>query len=177
MSANHPQTSQEWATTAHRLPLSFSDHNDREIEIDVYGEYLTGDEFDPLVGLYGAFNPADRELGLPPIGGKRIREWLETLLEGHNVLAWHDDVVAGHTTLLKVRPSVYELGIFVHRAYQHAGIEFQLLMALLEYGKQNGVESVRLFAERQQTAVKFYRKTGFKLVNSQGFELKMVQEL
>jgi GNAT superfamily N-acetyltransferase len=179
MSANHPQAvSQEWTTTVHLPPLLFSDCADREVEIDVYGEYLSGDEFEPLVGLYGAFNSADRKLGLPPSGGERIREWLETLLNGHNVLAWHDDIVAGHATLLEVRSDVYELGIFIHRAYQHSGIKFQLLTTLLEYGKRNGVENVRLIVERQQpTAVRLYQKLGFNPTNPWGFELEMVQEL
>jgi ribosomal protein S18 acetylase RimI-like enzyme len=158
--------------------MSFSDDNGRRIDITVYDEHLTVDEFEPLVGLYGAFDSADRTLGLPPSGGTRIRKWLETVLEGHNVLAWHDDVIAGHATLMEVRPGIYELGIFVHRAYQHSGIDYQLITTLLKYGKHHGIGTVRLVVERRyQTAITLYRKTGFESVNSSSLELKMVQEL
>lgn len=179
MSVNHLQAApRERTTTIHLPSFSFSDRKVRPIEICGYGEYLSGDEFEPLVGLYGAFDSADRTLGLPPTGGKRIREWLETLLEGQNVLAWHDDVVAGHAALIEIRPGAHELGIFVHRAYPQSGISFHLVTTLLEYGKRNGVETVQLIVERQRhTAVTLYQKMGFESVNPRGLELKMVQEL
>lgn len=159
-------------------PISFSDGDKREIDIDVYGEHLTVDEFEPLVGLYGVFDPADRALGLPPTGGKRIREWLEILLDGQNVLAWHGDVVAGHATLLEIHPGVYELGTFVHRAYQRAGIGSRLVTGLLEQGKRAGVETVRLVVGRtHRTAITLYRKAGFEPIHPPGIALEMVKEL
>ena len=143
-----------------------------------YGEHLSIDEFEPLVGLYGAFEPSDRALGLPPTGGTRIREWLDTLLAGRNLLAWHGDVVAGHATLVEVRPGVCELGAFVHRAYQCAGIGVRLVTTLLADGKRNGVENVRLLVERtQRAAMTLYQKTGFEPTNPRGLAVEMTREL
>lgn len=164
--------------TVHPPPVSFTDRDEREIELAVYGEHLAVDEFEPLVGMYGVFDHTDRTLGLPPIGGRRIREWLRRLLDGHNVLAWHGDIVAGHAALVEISSGVYELGTFVHRAYQRSGIGFNLVTTLLEHGKQNGVETVRLFVERKQPKVlALYQKTGFEPIGQQGFEQAMVRDL
>lgn len=179
MSTNRLRTaSRERATPVRFPPFSFVDSDEREIELAVYGEHLAVDEFEPLVGLYGSFDPADRTLGLPPAGGSRIREWLRTLLDGRNVLAWHDDAVAGHAVLVEIKSGVYELGTFIHRAYQRSGIGSQLVTSLLDYGKQNGVERVRLTVERTGlTALTRYRKTGFTPTTPRAFAVEMTQEL
>jgi GNAT superfamily N-acetyltransferase len=98
-------------------PLSFEDKEGREIEIRPYSE----DEFEAVVEMYADFEPADRAQGIPPATESRVRDWFENLLEGLNVVAWHDDRAVGHATLVPDEDS-HELAIFVHQDYQRAGI-------------------------------------------------------
>lgn len=167
-------------------PLSFTDREDREIEVLAYDrryeapeersddELGRGEEFEALVRMYDEFDPADRAQGIPPSGEKRIREWLETLADGLNVIAWHDERVAGHATLVPDGNGAYELAIFVHQDYQGAGIGTQLMHALLGHAKRNGVEKVWLTVERwNRAAVNLYQETGFMTSDSQSFEMEM----
>lgn len=154
-------------------PRSFVDREGHTIAIRFHGEHLERDEFEPLVSLYGAFHPADRIYDLPPSGGDRIRAWLGRLLRGVNVLAWHDDAVAGHATLVET-PTGFELMAFVHRAYQHAGIGRRLVATLVEYGRRNGIEEIGLVVDRRhRTAVGLFRRAGFEPVNARGSALEM----
>ena len=178
MSTKQQRPSQDWSAPFSPVPFSFLDEEGRSIEICAYDKHLTVDEFEPLVGLYGAFDTTDRTLGLPPSDGKRIRTWLGQVLTGQNVVAWYEDMVAGHAALVEVRPAIYELGVFVHRAFQGSGIGFQLVTSLLRHGTENGVETVQLVVERQhQAAVQLFQKTGFRPVTAWHAELEMRQTL
>ena len=81
-------------------PLSFVDGEDRDIEIRPYPDDADGesgeDEFEALVEMYTAFDPADRAQGIPPGRESDVRSWLETILgdDGYNVVAWDGDTVA-----------------------------------------------------------------------------------
>ena len=178
MSAKQQRPSQDRGVPFSPIPASFSDKEGRSIEICTYDEHLRIDEFEPLVGLYGAFDTTDRTLGLPPSGGKQIRTWLKRVLTGQNVIAWYEDVVAGHAVLVEVQPAVYELGVFVHQTFQSAGIGFQLVTSLLRWGIENEVETVQLVVERQhRAAVELFQKTGFRRENAWDTELEMRQTL
>ena len=167
-------------------PLSFTDKEDRRIEVLAYdrryeseeeiieGELGGGEEFESLVAMYGTFDPADRAQGIPPSDERRIREWLAVLRDGYNVLAWHDDRVAGHATLVPDGEGAYELAIFVNQAYQGAGIGTKLMEALLGHAKREGVERVWLTVERwNRAAVSLYEKMGFETSDAQSFEMEM----
>lgn len=119
-----------------RLPFSFVTRDGRTIVVCPYGDRLAGNEFEPLVAMYGAFDPADRVQGRPPSGGDRIRAWLEELLVGPNVVAWHHDAVAGHAALVTARSDRYEIVSFVHRAYRRSEIERRLTASLLDRGRR-----------------------------------------
>jgi len=156
-------------------PRTFTDGEGREITIRVH-EGRNGaadDAFDALVRMYVDFDPADRAQGIPPIGERRVRDWLDVLMGGFNVIAWHDDRAVGHATLVP-DGAVYELAIFVHQDYQHAGVGTELIRLLLGYGASEGVERVWLTVERwNQPAVSLYHSQGFETTEAESFELEM----
>ncbi|WP_418286230.1 N-acetyltransferase family protein [Halorubrum sp. DTA46] len=154
-------------------PIEFTDREDRSIEIRAYEGSEVG--YESLVEMYDAFDPADRAQGIPPGGESRIREWLDAILEGDclNVIAWCGDEAAGHATLVP-DGDAYELAIFVHQAYQRAGIGTHLIRGLLGHGQANGVTTVWLTVERwNRAAVSLYKKIGFETSNAESFELEM----
>ncbi|SEH37076.1 Acetyltransferase (GNAT) family protein [Halopenitus malekzadehii] len=157
-------------------PITFTDRNDREIEVRAYDG--SEQEHDALATMYEAFDPADRAQGIPPGGAEEIRRWLSTILEGdcYNVLAWHGDDVAGHATLVPAYDDAesFELAIFVLQEYQEAGIGTRLIEALLGHGQAADVEVVWLTVERwNHAAVSLYEKIGFETADAESFELGM----
>jgi len=152
-------------------PVEFEDREGRAIEVRAYED---GDE-EALVEMYDEFDPADRAQGIPPSTEDRIRDWLELIVdEGHNVIAWHDDAVAGHATLVPDGAEAYELAIFVTQEYQRAGIGGRLIRALLGYGASQDVEHVWLTVERwNRAAVALYEDVGFERSGTESFELEM----
>jgi len=152
-------------------PTSFSDRDGREIELRPFDD---GD-VDAVTEMYVNFDPEDRAQGVPPVGEERVRNWLGTLTEnGHNVVAWRDDEVVGHATLVPDTEGGYELAIFVHQDYQGAGIGTHLIRNLLGYGADEGVDKVWLTVERwNRPAVALYEKVGFEVIDSESFEIEM----
>ncbi|WP_281193812.1 GNAT family N-acetyltransferase [Halorubrum sp. F4] len=158
-------------------PIAFVDRKDREIEIRAYDGSEGAEE--ALVSMYTAFDPSDRAQGIPPGGEPRIRTWLEAILTDDclNVIAWCDDEVAGHATLVP-DDDAYELAIFVHQTYQEAGIGTRLIRGLLGHGQAEGIEKVWLTVERwNRAAVSLYEKIGFETSNAESFELEMALRL
>lgn len=153
-------------------PLAFTDHDGREIEVRAYDG--TEREHEALVEMYVAFDPADRAQGIPPTEERRIRSWIDEILDtGLNVVAWDGDTAAGHATLVP-QGDAYELAIFVLQAYQEAGIGTRLMEVLLGHGADEGVRKVWLTVERwNQPAVNLYRKIGFESSDAESFELEM----
>lgn len=168
-------------------PFSFTDAEGREIEVRPFaGDVAEGDEeFEALVEMYTAFDPADRAQGIPPSRESGVRDWLDTILGGDacNVVAWDGDAAAGHATLVPdTTPvpdeGVYELAIFVLQSYQGAGIGTRLIEALLGYGAESGVDLVWLTVERwNRPAVGLYKKVGFETSDAESFELEMTARL
>jgi GNAT superfamily N-acetyltransferase len=168
-------------------PVSFEDREGREIE--TRGGEPGAAVPEALVGMYEAFDPADRAQGIPPSGERRIREWLAALYEsGYNAVAWHGADAAGHATLVAESddggrvgtdhddPDAgdYELAIFVRQGYQGAGIGKRLLRGLLGFGAAHGVERVWLTVERwNRPAVNLYQDVGFEVADSRTFEYEM----
>lgn len=158
-------------------PISFVDTAGRRIRI----EPDDGDDrtFESLVAMYDTFDPADRAQGIPPATTDRIREWLNKILTERclNLIAWHDQKVAGHTTLV-ADDGEYELAIFVHQSYQEASIGTHLMESILAYGGENGVNRVWLSVERwNKPAIGLYEQVGFEISNTESFELEMTLRL
>ncbi|WP_115865600.1 GNAT family N-acetyltransferase [Halorussus litoreus] len=152
-------------------PVSFEDREGRAIEIRPYED--DDETFEAVVAMYADFDPADRAQGIPPATESRIRDWLEVLLDGLNVVAWHGGEPVGHATLVP-DGEAYELAIFVHQDYQRAGIGSKLIQALLGHGRANDVEKVWLTVERwNHAAVNLYESVGFETAGSESFEIEM----
>ncbi|MFB6228258.1 MAG: N-acetyltransferase family protein [Halobacteriales archaeon] len=161
-------------------PGSFTDAAGRRIDLLAHGHGPITDETEALVAMYANFDSADRAQGLPPTREPAVRQWLDNLLgDGAvNVLAWHDEFVAGHATLVPGSENAHELAIFVHHQYQGAGIGSRLIRSLLGEGERRGVERVWLSVERWNTpAVNLYRDVGFETTNAESFELEMAIRL
>lgn len=159
-------------------PFSFTDAAGREIAIRTYGSTEGVDEYEALVDLYLAFDPRHRSLGIPPGDERRIREWLDVLLAGHCVLAWHEGRPIGQAVLVEDEGTSYELAIFVHQDYHGAGVGSHLLPATLTYGRQQGVEDVWLLVERgNRLAVDLYNDVGFAVVDDEGYDVRMALTL
>ena len=155
------------------LPVTFTDHEDRSVEIRPYE--ATEAAYESLIQMYDTFDPADRAQGIPPGGEQRIRDWLDAILVDDclNVIAWCGNDVAGHATLVP-DGDAYELAIFVHQEYQRAGIGTNLIRGLLGHGQAEGITKVWLTVERwNRAAVSLYKKIGFETSNAESFELEM----
>lgn len=157
-----------------RPPLTFTDHDGREIAI------RAGFPREALAEMYADFAPDSRAQGLPPMGERRIDEWLEILDEGVNVVAFHehrdagDRIAVGHACLLDCGDGTSELTIFVHQDYQLAGIGSRLIRGLLGEGQARGVERVWLTVERSNhVAMNLYRSVGFETYSAAGIEHEM----
>ena len=155
-------------------PVTCTDKKGRDIRVREFEE----SDLEALVAMYDDFDPADRAQGVPPVGEERIRDWVEHLLEGYNVVAFHDGRVIGHATLVEDTDEAYELAIFVHQDYQQAGIGTRLIKSLLGLGAEKGVERVWLSVERwNRAAVNLYEKVGFETTEAESFELEMAIRL
>jgi RimJ/RimL family protein N-acetyltransferase len=154
-------------------PRTLRDGEDRTIEIRRYDPSRRA----TLEAMYEAFDPADRAQGIPPTDPSRIGDWLETITGERttNLVAWHDDRIVGHATLVPDEPDgMAELAIFVLQAYQGAGIGTHLLEALLGAGKADGVERVWLSVEQwNEPAIRLYENVGFRATDTESFEHEM----
>lgn len=157
-------------------PRSFTDLEGREIRI----EQLAADEYEELVAMYEAFDPADRAQGIPPATTADIREWLDAVTDEDclNLVAWHGDDAVGHVMFVPDRHGACELAIFVLQAYQGAHIGTELVRLGLGAAEAAGITRVWLTVERWNTpAVTLYEKIGFETSENENFELEMSLEL
>ncbi|MFB6138425.1 MAG: N-acetyltransferase family protein [Halobacteriaceae archaeon] len=156
-------------------PRTFEDAEGREITLRAVRDDAADRE--ALVRMYEDFDPGERAQGLPPVGAESVRAWLADLLAaegGVNVAAFHGDRLVGHATLVPGGETGHELAIFVHQAYQGAGIGTRLLEALLGAGAAAGVEAVWLTVERwNRAAVNLYEKIGFERTGTERFAVEM----
>lgn len=163
-------------------PRRFVDRAGREIAVRRFGRHRSAvdGEREALVGMYTAFDPADRAQGIPPSDESAIRDWLDQLLvDGAvNVLAWDGQEVAGHALLVPDESDAHELAVFVHQRYQGAGIGTRLVRALLGAGAADGIERVWLTVERwNDPAIALYRGVGFETTDAGSFDLEMALRL
>jgi len=173
MSRDYPD---EPADEFPRPPRTFTDREGRDVELVSAGEA----DREGIVEMYLAFDPADRAQGIPPAKESAIERWLDTILGDDclNVVARHDDAVAGHATLVPDREGDCELAIFVLQPYQGAGIGTQLVETLLGAGQAAGIEHVWLTVERwNDPAIALYRKVGFETSSAESFEVEMAIQL
>lgn len=66
----------------------------------------------------------------------------------------------------------HEFAVFLHGPYQGAGIGTRLTEATLSYGREHGVEDIRLLVERSnEPAVRLHWVIGFVVVEAGGHDL------
>lgn len=154
-------------------PRCITDGNRRAIQI------RTADhEFGSLVDLYASFDPAQRAQGTPPREESAIRDWLETVLDGISLVAWHEHRAVGHVMFVPDADGSHELAIFVHQDYQRAGIGSELLKSGLDYAESQGVTHVWLTVASSKGGVqKLYSDFGFTMDAPIGPTRRMSQRL
>jgi len=155
----------------HHPPQSFTDQDGREITIE-----SDWDEPAPLVEMYEDFEHSAQ--GVPPRTRSKIKDWVEYLFdEGLNVVVRHGEGPVGHAVLIPY-DDTSELAIFVHPAYQSAGIGTELIQALLANGKRHGIDHVWLTVTHDnRIAMRLYRSAGFEIRDSDRGEFEMEREL
>lgn len=155
------------------LPESFTDQAGRSIRIEPYDG-----QPEPLIEMYEEFDTGSFSQGVPPRTRTQIEEWVTHLLaEGNNVVAFHDGEPVGHTVMLP-HDDTSELAIFVHPAYQSAGIGTQLIRGVLGYSRANGIDHVWLTVARDnRIALRLYESAGFEIREEKRGELEMEREL
>ncbi len=151
-------------------PRKIKDSQGHEIELREYREQ----DFNALYEMYIDFDPAKRAQGIPPISGERIKEWLDNITQGVNLVALNDSGIVGHAILMPDKDEVYELAIFVHQDYQGRRIGTELIKSLLAHAKQKGITYIWLTVERwNEPAQNLYRRVGFESIGSMDFEMEM----
>lgn len=157
-------------------PRSIEDDEGRSIEL----REGTEADFEAIVTMYVAFDPADRAQGIPPSQEDGIRDWLETIQSAGSltVVAERDDQVVGHGMLVPDGEGAFELALFVLQDYQGVGIGTALLRTLLGLGDERDVERVWLSVERwNEAAIHVYKKVGFERTGSASYELEMAMDM
>lgn len=170
---NDRQYSVEPADLFPRPPRSFSDEQDRSIELRT-----AENQFDSLVEMYHEYEPDTPWQGVPPANEADIPEWVESIHEvGVDTLAWHKGSGVGHATLVPY-DDVYEFTIFILQSHRNAGIGTQLTETLLGQGQAEGIERVWLTAKQtNDPAISLFRKVGFEYCRETESEVEMCLRL
>lgn len=155
-------------------PVVITDPEGRELVVRSYWE----SDFEPLATMYDTFDPAQRAQGTPPAASDGVRRWLRDVLHGVNVLAVHDDRVAGHVSFVPDGTGRHELAVFVHHEYQGVGIGTRLLGVGLGQARQAGVEYVWLSVRAdQRRPQRLYCHAGFRTIDATGTAHRMSRYL
>ena len=123
-------------------------------------------DFEGVVAAYVAFPTDQREMGIPPLGGRKaVAEWVEGLVDrGRNVVAVAGDEVVGHAVLVPADGPAPELAVFVAPAYQNRGVGTALCEALVDAGVAAGHERLVLsVTDANRWAQRVYEKLGFEV--------------
>lgn len=174
-------------SAGHRTPpCSFADAQKRRIDLRCPDDASESDRdacgradvSSALCRMYDTFEHADRAQGIPPATPDACRSWVEGLLDGINVVAWHGGDAVGHAALLEDRHGSHELAVFVHPSFRGVGIGTETVQALLDLGRRCGVDRVWLSVARtNRPAVSLYQSLGFETIRAGGPEMEMELEL
>ncbi|MFC7058568.1 GNAT family N-acetyltransferase [Halovenus salina] len=155
-------------------PQAFTDDAGREIAVRAYHK----EDRAQLVEMYDDFAPEQRAQGVPPLSEPAIREWLDTILDGPDVVACHGDRVVGHVSFVPDDTGRHELAIFVHQEYQGAGIGTRLLSAGMGHAQAEGTEYVWLSVGKSERKLqRLYSRAGFSVVNPMSITHRMSRYL
>ncbi|WP_396611253.1 GNAT family N-acetyltransferase [Haloferax sp. S1W] len=135
----------------------------------------TEDDWERLHEMYRTYGTEHQSLGLPPIGGAQLTEWLTTLTErGRNYVAVDGDEVIGHITYAPYDDPEPELAVFVHPDSHERGIGTELCRHAIVDAASNGHEALVLHvAPENKRAIHVYLGLGFEVVPCASSETKM----
>ncbi|WP_267639524.1 GNAT family N-acetyltransferase [Haloarchaeobius amylolyticus] len=152
----------EWPAADGTGASGFHDRTGRTVGLARRDE-LTTEDVKELVEMYAEFDPPGGAHGLPPVRESRIREWLDALSIGFHALGRHRGRVVGHAVLVPTDEAAFELAIFVHQDYRHAGIGTRILTEVLAMAVDRDVPEVRLYVEHSNdAAIGLYESVGFE---------------
>jgi GNAT superfamily N-acetyltransferase len=119
-----------------------------------------------LEEMYDMFAPKASFQGLPPEDREVRLRWISGLIrDGETFLAWKGKKVVGHVVIL---PDLVRLDaeylIFVDQSHRGRGVGKELTLAAIRKARAIGLNTVWLTVDSYNfTAIKLYKKVGFKL--------------
>jgi len=140
-------------------------------------ELRSGDR-DALVEMYLDLDGRCRAMGIPPVTEPDLNSWLDSLEDGHNLVAWHEGRLVGHAVTIPDGDSSHELAVFVHQDYQNARVGTELVRTLLGDATEAGIDSVWLtVACGNASAKRLFRSVGFTVEERSRRQLTMRLDL
>lgn len=137
----------------HSVPLSlFFDAQGRRLRLCRLGSRDLG----ALAQMYAGFERDQASLGIPPVGARRVRDWVEGLCaKDVQLIAKHGEQVAAHAAWVRDGRGGAEVLVFVHPGYQGAGLGRKMLAAVVTMSRFLGVR--KLWAEVENRNVPIIR--------------------
>ena len=152
--------------------ITRADKTGKSFEIGV----SCAEDFPSVLEMYRVFSPKAASQGLPPEDTETCHNWLKNLFKiGENFLAWRGETVIGHAASVPdPNGKSGEFVIFVHQNHRNIGIGTELTRFALEKSGTLGLDSVWLTVNLTNfTAVKLYKKLGFKYCDTDSYERVM----
>ncbi|MEW6141179.1 MAG: GNAT family N-acetyltransferase [Thermodesulfobacteriota bacterium] len=156
--------------------ITFIDRIGDRFELKEYSEA----DHTALTHMYDRFTPKAVTQGLPPANDRARLEWIRYLEEtGENFLAWLEDIVVAHSSLLpEPAMSRGEYLIFVDPAYRNRGLGTELTRLAITRAGQLQLQTVWLTVEALNfKAIKLYKKIGFQFCDTGERERTMILKL
>lgn len=152
------------------------DNQGESFEIGVCGR----GEFEPLLDMYDVYFPEAVTQGLPPSNPDARVRWIDQLMNtAHNLIAWKEDKIVGHSALLTdLERRDAEYMIFVGHPFRKRGIGNELTALTIEEARRMGLINIWLAVEADNfKAIRLYRKFGFRFRGKGGWERNMNLDL
>lgn len=138
------------------------------------------DNRDELIDLYWQAQPKRSFQGLPPETHEKTVEWVSSLMDcNFNLIAFHDDHIVGHATLIEVKPNeVCEYLISVREEFRNGGVGTKLTELAKKCARENGFTKIWLSVDLYNArAIHIYKKIGFKFISPMEAEREMLLDL
>lgn len=98
-----------------------------------------------LAQMYETFEPLGGALGLPSADPVKREEWLHSLTDSLNLVAFVEGRLAGHLALLAIDDDSAELMCFVHQNFRRQHVATTLVRNAMEHAKEAGFQRISVF--------------------------------